>query len=103
VVTIADFDAGRHGVRFSRSAAGESPGWAGLPLAADLADHGRLTVPLHAVFPLKEAATAHDVSATGHARGKIVITVPDTADDSARNQRPAIRTVVVWTEAAHRG
>lgn len=56
--------------------AGESPGWAGLPLAADLADHGRLTVPLHAVFPLKEAATAHDVSATGHARGKIVITVP---------------------------
>ncbi|MFE7301971.1 zinc-binding dehydrogenase, partial [Streptomyces sp. NPDC057579] len=43
---------------------------------ADLADHGRLTVPLHAVFPLKEAATAHDVSATGHARGKIVITVP---------------------------
>ncbi|MFC9627144.1 NADP-dependent oxidoreductase [Streptomyces sp. NPDC056930] len=76
VVTIADFDASRHGVRFSRSEAGESPGWAGLPLAADLADHGRLTVPLHAVFPLKEAATAHDVSATGHARGKIVITVP---------------------------
>ncbi|WP_406529713.1 NADP-dependent oxidoreductase [Streptomyces sp. I8-5] len=76
VVTIADFDADRHGVRFSRSEAGESPGWAGLPLAADLADQDRLAVPLHAVFPLKEAATAHDVSATGHARGKIVITVP---------------------------
>ncbi|WP_443035068.1 NADP-dependent oxidoreductase [Streptomyces sp. BE133] len=75
VVTIADFDADRHGVRFSRSQAGESPGWAGLPLAADLADLGRLTVPLHAVFPLKETATAHDASATGHARGKIVITV----------------------------
>ncbi|QDY75505.1 NADP-dependent oxidoreductase [Streptomyces qinzhouensis] len=76
VVTIADFDADRHGVRFSRSEAGASPGWAGLPSAADLADQGRLTVPLHAVFPLKEAATAHEVSATGHARGKIVITVP---------------------------
>ncbi|MFC5153789.1 NADP-dependent oxidoreductase [Streptomyces amakusaensis] len=76
VVTIADFDADRHGVRFSRSEAGESPGRAGLPLAADLADRGLLTVPLHAVFPLQEAAAAHDVSATGHARGKIVITVP---------------------------
>ncbi|WP_438295894.1 NADP-dependent oxidoreductase [Streptomyces sp. HUAS TT7] len=76
VVTFADFDADRHGVRFSRSPAGESPGWAGLPWAADLADHGHLTVPLHAVFPLQETATAHDVSATGRARGKIVITVP---------------------------
>ncbi|MFI6475331.1 NADP-dependent oxidoreductase [Streptomyces sp. NPDC050516] len=76
VVTIADFDADRYGVRYSRSQAGESPGWAGLPLAANLADRGRLTVPLHAVFPLKETATAHDASATGHARGKIVITVP---------------------------
>ncbi|MFC8661824.1 NADP-dependent oxidoreductase [Streptomyces sp. NPDC057199] len=76
VVTIADFDADRHGVRFSRSGAGEPTGWAGLPVAADLADRGRLTVPLHAVFPLKETATAHEVSAAGHARGKIVITVP---------------------------
>ncbi|OKI43406.1 hypothetical protein A6A29_08750 [Streptomyces sp. TSRI0281] len=63
-------------MRFSRSEAGGSPGWAGLPLAADLVDHGRLAVPLHAVFPLKEAARAHDASTTGHARGKIVITVP---------------------------
>ncbi|GGV09658.1 NADP-dependent oxidoreductase [Streptomyces spectabilis] len=76
VVTIADFDADRHGVRFCRSEAGQSPGRAGLPLAAVLADSGRLTVPLHAVFPLADAATAHDVSASGHARGKIVITVP---------------------------
>nr|WP_307517720.1 zinc-binding dehydrogenase [Streptomyces umbrinus] len=76
VVTIADFDADRHGVRFSRSGTGEPTGWAGLPLAADLADHGRLNVPLHAVFPLKEASTANEVSANGHARGKIVITVP---------------------------
>ncbi|MFI6604219.1 zinc-binding dehydrogenase [Nonomuraea sp. NPDC050536] len=47
-----------------------------MPLAADLADQGRLTVPLQAVFPLKETATAHDVSAAGHARGKIIVAVP---------------------------
>ncbi|MFF0965392.1 NADP-dependent oxidoreductase [Streptomyces sp. NPDC003703] len=75
VVTIADFDAERHGVRFSRSQAGTSPGWAGLPVAAGLADQGHLTVPLHAVFPLTDTAAAHDASATGHARGKIVIRV----------------------------
>nr|WP_307832282.1 hypothetical protein [Streptomyces clavuligerus] len=28
------------------------------------------------MFPLGETAAAHDASATGHARGKIVITVP---------------------------
>ncbi|MEW2391281.1 NADP-dependent oxidoreductase [Streptomyces venezuelae] len=76
VITIADFDADRHGVRFSRSEAGASPGWAGLPLAARLADQGQLTIPLHAVFALKETASAHEASAAGHARGKIVITVP---------------------------
>ncbi|MFI1681585.1 alcohol dehydrogenase catalytic domain-containing protein [Streptomyces sp. NPDC020607] len=43
---------------------------------AQLADAGRLTVPLHAVFPLPETPAAHEVSAAGHARGKIVITVP---------------------------
>ncbi len=76
VVTIADFDAARHGVLLSRSGAGEPHGWAGLSVAAALADRGRLTVPLHAVFPLEEAAAAHQLSADGHARGKIVITVP---------------------------
>lgn len=76
VVTIADFDAGRHGVRLSRSGTGEPNGWAGLTRAAALADRGSLRVPLHAVFPMNEAAAAHAESAGGHARGKIVITVP---------------------------
>ncbi|WOT37311.1 NADP-dependent oxidoreductase [Streptomyces coeruleorubidus] len=75
VVTIADFDADRHGVRLSRSGVGE-PGWSGLPHAASLADEGRLTVPVHRVFPLRDIAAAHEESATGHARGKIVVTVP---------------------------
>ncbi|MGI5348523.1 NADP-dependent oxidoreductase [Streptomyces sp. CA-250714] len=76
VVTVADLDAARHGVRLSHSGGEEPPGWTGLTTAVALADRGRLTVPLHAVFPLKEIATAHEVSAGGHARGKIVLTVP---------------------------
>lgn len=75
VVTIADFDAARHGVRFSRSGVGE-PGWSGLPYAASLAEEGRLTVPVHRLFPLRDIAAAHEESAHGHARGKIVVTVP---------------------------
>ncbi len=78
VVTIADFDAPRHGARMSTSLPGGSrtDGLAGLPVAAALAAEGRFTVPLHAVFPLAQAAKAHEESATGHARGKIVLTVP---------------------------
>ncbi|GHF54837.1 oxidoreductase [Streptomyces mashuensis] len=76
VVTVADLDGARHGVHVSRSGVGQAHGWAGLEEAAVLADQGRLTVPLHAVFPLKEAAAAHEASAGGHARGKIVLTVP---------------------------
>lgn len=75
VVTTADFDAARHGVRFSRSGVGK-PGWSGLPYAVSLADEGRLTVPVHQVFPLRDIAAAHEESATGHARGEIVVPVP---------------------------
>jgi NADPH:quinone reductase-like Zn-dependent oxidoreductase len=42
----------------------------------ELVSRGRFTVPVHATFALSEAGDAHDESATGHARGKIVITVP---------------------------
>jgi NADPH:quinone reductase-like Zn-dependent oxidoreductase len=79
VVSIADFTASEHGVRFSRTGGGgdtQAPGHAGLAVAAALADAGRFTVPVHAVFPLKEYAAAHESSATRHARGKIVVTVP---------------------------
>jgi NADPH:quinone reductase-like Zn-dependent oxidoreductase len=79
VVTIADFTAPDHGVRFSRTAgpgAASVPGHAGLAVAAALAAEGRFTVPVHAVFPLAGCAAAHELSASGHARGKIVVTVP---------------------------
>lgn len=42
---------------------------------ANLVDAGKLKVIVGAVFPLAEAAKAHELSATLHARGKIVLRV----------------------------
>ncbi|MFB9838829.1 zinc-binding dehydrogenase, partial [Actinoallomurus acaciae] len=47
----------------------------GLAVAAALAGQGRFTVPVAAAFPLENAAAAHELSETGHARGKIVLTL----------------------------
>jgi NADPH:quinone reductase-like Zn-dependent oxidoreductase len=79
VVTIADPRAGELGVEFSRvvgPGANAPLALHGLAAAATLAREGRFTVPLAAVHPLAEAAEAHRLSETGHARGKIVLTVP---------------------------
>lgn len=43
---------------------------------AALADAGHLTVEVAETFPLERAADAHRASATGHVRGKVVVTVP---------------------------
>jgi NADPH:quinone reductase-like Zn-dependent oxidoreductase len=43
---------------------------------AELFDDGTLTVEIAAQFPLAETQQAWDLSQEGHARGKIVITVP---------------------------
>ncbi len=45
----------------------------GLAIAVELAGEGRLRVPVAAVFPFTEAAAAHELSETRHARGKIVL------------------------------
>ncbi|MFD9741248.1 NADP-dependent oxidoreductase [Umezawaea sp. NPDC059074] len=82
VVTIApDFTAAAHGVHLSHGApAGEVGTTAdplavhGLAIAVALAAEGRLRVPVAATFPLTEAAAAHTLSETRHARGKIVLT-----------------------------
>ncbi|MWA04111.1 zinc-binding dehydrogenase [Actinomadura sp. LD22] len=85
VVTIApDLTAASHGVHMSHGAPADETGEAlgagadplavhGLAIAADLAGQGRLRVPVAAVFPLAEAAAAHELSETRHARGKIVL------------------------------
>jgi NADPH:quinone reductase-like Zn-dependent oxidoreductase len=84
VVTIVDFTAPRHGVHMSHSAPADETGEAvgvgadrlavhGLAAAVELADEGRLRIPVAATFPLAEAAAAHELSETRHARGKIIL------------------------------
>ena len=51
------------------------PDAADLQALADLADAGKLTVPVAEVFALEDAAAAFALSAGGHVRGKIAISV----------------------------
>lgn len=76
-MTVADLNAAAYRVHLSRSAGPDADPQAveGLPVAAALAQQGRFTVPVTATFPLKDAAAAHKLSETGHARGKIVLTL----------------------------
>ncbi len=75
VVTIADYPgAEQTGVRFS-GGMGEERAWTALRDAAELAEAGRLTVPVAQTFALAEIAEAHRVSETGHPRGKLVLIV----------------------------
>jgi NADPH:quinone reductase-like Zn-dependent oxidoreductase len=51
------------------------PNAAQLNQIAGLVDSGKLKVFVDAVFPLAEAGKAHELSETGHVRGKIVLRV----------------------------
>ncbi|MCX5535023.1 NADP-dependent oxidoreductase [Streptomyces sp. NBC_00006] len=51
------------------------PDPADLTALADLADAGKLTVPVARVLPLAEAAQAWRLNAEGHTRGKLVLSV----------------------------
>ncbi|MDN3354926.1 NADP-dependent oxidoreductase [Actinomadura sp. DC4] len=85
VVTIApDLTAAALGVHLSHGAPADETGAAvgasadplalhGLATAVTLAAEGRLRIPVAAAFPLAEAAAAHELSETRHARGKIVL------------------------------
>ncbi|WP_432949320.1 NADP-dependent oxidoreductase [Kribbella sp. CA-253562] len=84
VVTIADFTAAQYGVHLSHSAPADETGSAvgagadplavhGLATAVGLAEAGRLRIPVAETFPLEEAAAAHKLSESRHARGKIVL------------------------------
>lgn len=75
-------DGGRHGsiTDGTVAEAGGISAWVrpdatDLQALADLADAGRLTVPVAEVFPLEEAAKAFELSQGGHVRGKIAIEV----------------------------
>jgi NADPH:quinone reductase-like Zn-dependent oxidoreductase len=72
IVTIADRAAAELGVTFSSG---------GQPTAALLAEHarlaaaGRLRVTVADTFALADAAKAQERSATGHTRGKLIVTI----------------------------
>ena len=69
--SITDGSVAEHG----GIAAWVRPDAADLQALADLADAGKLTVPVAQVFPLAEAAKALELSQGGHVRGKIAIEV----------------------------
>ncbi|MET1072144.1 MAG: NADP-dependent oxidoreductase [Umezawaea sp.] len=73
VVSIADVGAAEHGVRFSMGFGRDKT--PALREGARLAAAGLMTLPVTRTFPLAEAAAAHVASATGHVRGRIVITL----------------------------
>ncbi|MFD5828473.1 NADP-dependent oxidoreductase [Lentzea sp. NPDC060358] len=70
IVTIADPRAAELGVTFSGPGAQFGPR---LGEYALLAAEGRLTVRVARTFPLEDAAQAQEVSAGGHAAGKLVL------------------------------
>ena len=72
VITIADYTAAEHGVRFTGGGEGERR-FDALGTAATLYEQGKLSVPVAETFPLEQAAQAHRISEDGHVRGKLVI------------------------------
>lgn len=72
VVSLADFDAPKLGARVTDGSEGRA--WQTLDEAADLYRQGRFTMPVERVFPLSEAPAAHDLSQSGHVRGKVILT-----------------------------
>ncbi|SDB85291.1 NADPH:quinone reductase [Sanguibacter gelidistatuariae] len=74
VVSIADFNAGEHGVRVNGGSGERFYG--ALAEAAALAEEGRYVVAVEQTFPLELGSQAQALSQGGHVRGKVVITVP---------------------------
>jgi NADPH:quinone reductase-like Zn-dependent oxidoreductase len=71
VITIADPEAQKYGVRFS-SGRSKDP-FPALEEAARLIEQDRFTLPVAETFPLERAADAHRISQEGHIRGKLVL------------------------------
>lgn len=72
VITIADLDAPKHGVRFS-GVGGPMP--EALAEAVDMIAQGKLRIPVEKTYSLNEAAAAHADSQSGHTRGRRVLVV----------------------------
>ncbi len=74
VVSIADFTATEHGARVSTGFGRDRT--TALREGARVASAGRLSLPVTRTFRLAEAGAAQAASATGHVRGRIIVTVP---------------------------
>jgi NADPH:quinone reductase-like Zn-dependent oxidoreductase len=74
VVSIADFSAPRYGARVSIGFGADKT--SALREGARMVVAGTLTLPVDRTFPLAAAADAHRANATGHARGRLIVTVP---------------------------
>jgi NADPH:quinone reductase-like Zn-dependent oxidoreductase len=79
VVTIADYvGAQEAGVKFS-GGMGEGRALYALNQIGELIEAGKFSLPVASSFPLEEVGAAHDLSQTGHVRGKIVLLVSGDA------------------------
>jgi NADPH:quinone reductase-like Zn-dependent oxidoreductase len=66
-------EAAKHGARSARFV--RQPNAGELSEIARLVDSGKVMVAVDSVLPLSEAARAHELSQSGHARGKLVLKV----------------------------
>ncbi|RKR88670.1 NADPH:quinone reductase-like Zn-dependent oxidoreductase [Micromonospora pisi] len=71
VMTIADPDAQKYGVRFS-SGRSKNP-FPALDQVARLVEQDTFTLPVAETFPLERVADAHRISQAGHIRGKLIL------------------------------
>lgn len=69
--SVADADVVRHGGAYIWV----RPDAADLTALGDLVEQGAVRVEVARTFPLEETAAAHELSAAGHVRGKVVIRV----------------------------
>jgi NADPH:quinone reductase-like Zn-dependent oxidoreductase len=77
VVTIADYaGAEQTGVPFS-GGTGTERAWHALADVAQLITDGRFRLPVAQTFPLADIAEAHQISESGHPRGKLVLIVSE--------------------------
>jgi NADPH:quinone reductase-like Zn-dependent oxidoreductase len=78
VVTIVDFEGAQSvGVRFSAGMEGERASHA-LADVARLIASGQFSIRIAEVLPLDQIRRSHELSETGHARGKLILTTETT-------------------------
>jgi len=73
VVTIADYEAPKYGVRLTSG--GEGRAFQALAQAAQLFEQGRFSLPVARTYALADAHQAHRASEEGHVRGKLVLLI----------------------------